>query len=206
MAAVPVPNVCKAELFFTLHGQRIENVLSFQSLGTWGDAEMVELGNFLLDWWPATVGLNVSTELQLRYVHLTDLRSPIGPAVDVVPTTTITGSVSNQSLPANNALCVSHRSAFRGRSSRGRTYVPGITEDSTANSVVDSARGEAIRASFDTLRTDAAVVGPGWGFVVVSLRTAGVDRAEGFPFLVQSSILVDLVVDSQRRRLPRRGA
>ena len=206
MPAVSVPNTVKAELFFTLHGQRVENVLHFQSLGEWSTAEMLELGQFLEAWWPTAVGPNVSTELQYRYVHLTDLRSPIGPAIDVVPTTTITGGVSNQSLPANNALCISHRSAFRGRSSRGRTYVAGITEDSTANSTMDATRGEALRAAFDTLRNDAAVVGPGWGFVVVSYRTGNVERAEGFPFLVQSSILVDLVIDSQRRRLPRRGS
>jgi hypothetical protein len=46
----------------------------------------------------------------------------------------------------------------------------------------------------------------GWRWVVLSRYTAGAPRAAGVAFAVTRALFTDLTVDSQRRRLPGRGA
>ena len=71
----------------------------------------------------------LSQDIEFREAYYTDLTSATAPTYTRTSGLPIDGSATNDALPANCALCISHRTNGRGRSSRGRTYIAGIPED-----------------------------------------------------------------------------
>lgn len=114
----------------------------------------------------------------------------------------IAGYLSADPLPPQTSAVLSHRTALKGRSYRGRTYLPPASEDFQAGGTWT---GTAITA-FSTVATQLlAVFGPSgsntnWRFAVISRYLNGVLRAA--PIATQvTSISVDTRVLSQRRRV-----
>lgn len=204
MPFVPVQDTVMVELFQRLFGQRIENTLYFKLVAGVGVPEVTDLWNKLLAWWTTSLAVNLSNELTLVGAKITDLTSATSFALDfTAPTPNPAGVVGSPSLPSNVALCVSMRSAGRGRSSRGRNYIPGMTESKTTGNEVVAATVAGLEASYNGIRS-LAFTAP-WVHVVVSRFTAGAPRAAGVVFPVTSCKIVDPFVDSQRRRLTGRG-
>jgi hypothetical protein len=193
-------------MFFTLAGQRIENVVHFTNTSGWGTDEQAALGNAVNVWWNGFMQPLLSQELVYRFSQVTDLRTADGPVIPVVPDAPIPGAIGTNALPNNCALCVAFSSGGRGRSSRGRNYVAGITEADAAASVVEGTKAEAIRLAYDSLRTFVPGEVPGFVWTIVSRTLAGVPRVPPVALPVLSVYLSDTVIDSQRRRLPRRGS
>jgi len=112
-------------------------------------------------------------------------------------------------LPNNVAVTVSFRTGLSGRFARGRNYVSGLSEDAVVLNTVDSAVLADIQAGYEALQDVASDNTSTW--VVVS-RFSGVDgdgvpipRVEGVTTPITAVIIVDSIIDSQRRRLPGRG-
>lgn len=203
MAYVPVSGVWEAQMRMTLHDQLIENTLYFQKTGL-GAADPVPLANALLVWWNASYAAPLSSELSLREIYLTDLtRQDAATYTQAAPTPHPVGGDLDVAVPTNCALCVSFRSAARGRSARGRNYVPGLGEASVNQSRVSQTKVDAVKAAYQGLFT--ALGGLPWTWVIVSRFTAGAPRPAGVVYPVTSVTIVDNVIDSQRRRLPGRG-
>lgn len=210
MAFVPVLNTIECEIRMELHGQKIENTLYFKPVLPEGLGNTVALGNAILVWWASTLAPNLSEDLILRELYMTDLTTAESGTLTVpAPAPAPVGGRTSDSLPGNCALCVSFRTGMRGRSRRGRNYVPGLAELDVADSRVDATRADAIVAAYEALAT--AIAAEDWTHVVVS-RFSGVDaqgnpipRAAGVTTEVTAYVIVDTVVDSQRRRLPSRG-
>jgi len=114
------------------------------------------------------------------------------------------GAHTASPLSNNASLAVSRRSGFTGRGARGRIYLPPpsafyLTDDNHL-----SAAGSAgIVASLDAM--DEAISATGWLPVIVHRVAAGVPLAEAVVFTLVEWVVVDLVIDSMRRRLPGRG-
>lgn len=207
MPPVYTANTVQAELVFSLHGSVVENTLSFEASAPVGGTEMADLAQVLAAWWPANVAAYVSNELSLTRVDVRGLDSATAathsePVIPAAP-----GTINDQALPGNCSLCISFRTALGGRSFRGRNYVPGITEGNSTGSQVASANANGILTAYNGLQAYVAAnaFAATWTWVVVSTRAGGVDRAAGVTTPITSAILVDYVVDSQRRRLPGRG-
>lgn len=122
-----------------------------------------------------------------------------GEQIPTNQTLPINGSEVAPAIPASVALVVSHRTDHTGRSRRGRTYLPGLTEGNVDFNTVDAL---GIADAIDTFTAwDSNLDAQELDHVVYSLYSAGVERVTPLATLVTSRIVNDRV-DTQRRRLP----
>jgi hypothetical protein len=143
-------------------------------------------------------------------VYITDLETPTGFTVTIpAPAPAPAGARSAAALPNNVCLTVSFRTTARGRSFRGRNYISGLAEDQVVLNTVDSGTLTDIRDGYQDLMSIAGAATVDW--VVVS-RFSGVDpdgdpvpRLSGLSTEISAVLIVDAIIDSQRRRLPTRG-
>lgn len=126
----------------------------------------------------------------------TDIDGEQIPTDEILP---IVGSEVTPSIPASVALVVSHRTDHTGRSRRGRTYLPGLTEGNVDFNTVD-ALGLADAADTFT-HFDTVINAADMDHVVYSLYSGGQARVTPLPTIITSRIINNRV-DSQRRRLP----
>lgn len=210
MPFIPVANTVLAEIRMTADLQQVENTLYFEFPAAPTLASMQTLADDLQAWWIASYAGQIWSGVELREITLTDLTSSSGPQLTQVPPSGTLGDLSNPPLPTSVTLTVSFRTALRGRSFRGRNYVVGLVESQTTSAnEIDSTTIAAWASTYTDLFAVAADAGVTW--VVVS-RFSGVDgsgnpipRAAGVTTPVTTVVIVDNVVDSQRRRLPGRG-
>jgi hypothetical protein len=205
MVFVPKDNTVQIAIRGRLHEQQVVNTLYFQNLtgaGTSGD--LASLGADILTWWAADMLPLLTVGYALREVYAVDMSSESAPTATVTPAAPQAGSNLNPSLPNNVALCVSFRTAGRGRSSRGRNYISGLTEANADNNLFTEATANAVQAAYEKL-LDAATFSLDWTWCVYSRYEDGLPRPEAFTPPIEAVVLTDLVVDSQRRRLPGRG-
>lgn len=203
MPSVIVPNTALAEIRMIVSGQNVENTLWFEFAGPPTTEQMLGLGADLLSWWANQIAPLVSQAVSVTEVYLSDFTSLNGASATVTPLGPLNGQRSSPVMPNNVSLTVSFRTPFRGRSFRGRNYVVGLTEDQIEASSVTAPTGNAFSSAYQELLAVAANNGAQW--VVVSRFTNGAPRPIGLTTPVQSPVVTDLVIDSQRRRLPGRG-
>jgi len=204
MAFVEAPGIAEAALLYQSPGGEQVNTLYFIGDVEWDVLSLLALGEDIAAWWVAKISGQVGGEIVLYGVRCTSLVSETAPSVvyDVNPPEPGTHT-SAQRLPGNVTMTVTFRTATRGRSSRGRNYVVGLTENQVAGDVVNGAVVAAYVAGYQDLLTD--VTANGATHVVLSRYTGGGPRPEGIgnPVISYTS---DGIVDSQRRRLTGRGA
>lgn len=203
MAFIPVPNTVAVEIRMGLDGQRVENTLAFEYAVTPTEADANTLGDALIDWWDNQYSANLCSSLGLVEVVLTDLTADDSFSVTRVPTTPVTGKQNLEPVPNSVAICISLRSSGRGRSSRGRNYIPAIPHDSVALNRVTGSVLTQLTSAYNTLGTLADDAGATW--VVISRSHNKIPRTTGVTFPITTVVFTDNVVDSQRRRLPGRG-
>jgi hypothetical protein len=124
----------------------------------------------------------------------------------------IVGGASGECAPNNVALCMSIRSAARGRSARGRNFIPGIPKDLIDENTVASGNVAAYEDAYAGLigiggdsGFSQVVVSRFSGFTIVDGKKVPTPRVSGVTHDVINSYVVDPTIDSQRRRLPGRG-
>jgi len=210
MPFVPVANTCLVETRMTLDSQQVENTLWVEFPTAPSSADMLTLANDIDSWWEAEYAPLVSDGVQLREVVVTDMTTASSGQVSVAPATPAFGTQTSPDLPSNASLTVSFRTALRGRSFRGRNYLVGLTEDTNTGNIVNGAFIALVIDAYELLLSGGGALTAGeW---VVASRFSGVDangdpipRAAGVTTPIISVVVVDNVIDSQRRRLPGRG-
>jgi hypothetical protein len=210
MPFVPVANTALVEMRYTVDLQEEENTLYFEKATALVEDDLTNLGEAIITWWEDNYSPLVWTGVLFREAVVTDLTSASASQVTSIPPSPLAGSIALPPLPNNNSLTVSFRTALRGRSFRGRNYIVGIVQDQLAGAnILSDATVTAWQDGYNALKAMAADLGLQW--VVVS-RFSGVDgdgkpipRVAGVTTPVTTAIVVDNVVDSQRRRLPGRG-
>lgn len=210
MPFVPVANTVEFELRAILDDQKVENTLYFGRGFAPTAVQMLAMANLLAGWWAAEVADYTAESVSLVEVYATDLTSASGPTASYIPPSAVTGGDASAALPNNVSLCVSFRTANRGRSYRGRNYVVGLTEAAVVLNTVQPAYIASILEAYNLL--PGLGTATGWTWYVVS-RFSGVDpdthapipRVTGVRTPVTTVVIVDPTVDSARRRLPGRG-
>jgi hypothetical protein len=203
MAFIPVSNTIEVEVRMFLDSQRIENTLYFRKIGGWDASAMEAMGAALITWWDDSFSTLLSNALSLNELYITDLTSNDATAVTVTPEEIITGKSGGSPVPNNAALCISFRTNQRGRSFRGRNYVPAIPEADVSISRVSGTVYEPLRDAYLLLIDLATSQDALW--VVVSRFANNAPRTNGVPTTITNVVVTDNVIDSQRRRLPSRG-
>lgn len=204
MAFVPAANTLEARLRYNWGTQLVENTLYFEGSAGVTTILASTLGNNLINWWNTNFKANATTILTLTQVYITDLTAQDSFTVSVTTGLPSSGTSISESLPFNCAFCISFRTAFRGRSGRGRNYVPGLTEGDQSGSIVTSARSTALVNAY-ALLIGAGTFTPGLQWVVVSRFTNKLPRPQALVRPIMNVLAVDSIMDSQRRRLQGRG-
>lgn len=206
MAFIPVPTVAQAQVFGRIDGQQTINDLYFASVSppiTLGQLDSLALA--LADWFTATVLTFLSASYSFERVHVRDLTTQAGfiaeSANGAGP-----GGAGGAFVPNNVAPCISFRTSVAGRSGRGRNYIPGVPQSVVNGNTMTSGFMADMVAAYQQLLPSGSLHPDGWLWVVVSRFTANAPRPAGVANAVLSVLFADTTVDSQRRRLPGRGA
>lgn len=112
----------------------------------------------------------------------------------------INGTEGTTMLPNNVAWVIKFLTGLTGRSARGRNYIGGFSTQHTSGNALAEVVAENLITVYEGIQTAAS--GAGWTHSVISRQTGGVLRPTGVTFPVSNITYSDLVLDSQRRRLP----
>jgi|SRR5688572_12924668 len=206
MPFIPTPNGIQVEMRYSYLGERCENV--FWTNWTGGSppaaADLSTIGELFWEWWDAQIKPIQSANATLREIYVTDQSAADGAAATFTAGLPADGGNVLEPLPGNVSLCISLRTAKRGRSFRGRSYIIGLTENQVAGNALTAPSAAAWLAAYDVLVSSLAASSN--QLCVCSKFSLGLPRAAGILTPVTDAVIVDNVVDSQRRRLPGRGS
>lgn len=206
MAFVPAPNIIMIEWRYTLFAQQCENRVMIDHLAAVDAAACEAAAIAAWNWWENTLSPHITSGCALREVVATDMGDINGAQFTYAPDTTTVGTGSGSAMPNEVSVCLSLRTASRGRSARGRFYVAGVPNNIMADANnINSTYANFLVAALQTYVNDVAAGGE--AVVIVSYISEGIPRVGGpVYFPVESVTLVDTVVDSQRRRKPGVGS
>jgi hypothetical protein len=202
MAWPHLPGIVKVVVTFGFAGEPSVNVHFVRQREGWSPippatlATIAQVFTTALDdeWMPV-----VPDAWSVDEVVATDYSIPNGEQVAQVAGLPLAGVDISGTLPASIALVTSHRTNKTGRSFRGRSFLPGMSEDGVSH---NNAQAPVILAAgdyFDAL--DVGLDAEEFDLVVYSLYTAGAERAVPVATFVTNRI-INSRVDTQRRRLP----
>lgn len=203
MPFVPIPFTCELEVRYLWDGQKVENTLYFETTEPNNAAGLEVLCQEIYGWAVGSMLPLMAQTVELVEVFGRELSVQNGYVASWSQSGTNTGAVTGGSVTNNTALCISFRTGLAGKSYRGRNYVIGTPKSSVTANVVSAAFRDNVESAYNRL---PAVVGPyNWVWVVASRYHNNAPRTEGVTTPVTRAVITDLVVDSQRRRLPKRG-
>ena len=215
MPFIPAPAGTYRSVFQqNLQGQEIINVLHVETDGgVLTLADMQDLVDSLALLWSTTVSDNVSDELTLEQVILTDVEVANGRQVASSNTPFSGQEVGFAAAPNTLAMLASFRTAQSGRSHRGRWYQAGMRQ-----SVIDTDSNLWLAAAVNEFGIDMTafidgvnLLTPGLATVqaVVTSYYSGVDvNGDPIPRVLAvntpiTSVTARQVIAVQRRRRPR---
>lgn len=203
MIFVPIPNTAKIELVYSIDGQTLENVLHYVGGASPTEDVLNLLAADTVTQWAATWKLRQGAGCQLMKIKATDVSREDGPAIEYNTGLPAVGSINSEMMSNNVTACISMKTAKRGRSYRGRIYLPGITVVEVATNTLDITATGPLDDSFSYWNFLDADGDP-WGLVVASRFHNGAPRTVGVTTPV-TGFITNKTVASQRRRLPGRG-
>lgn len=203
MPFIPATNVIQVELVHIWDNQIVENVLHYQRGGGVTEQAMDDVGSSLVAWWNGFMDVLVPTTLQLTEIRMTDLTDEFAPGMAYTTGLPLVGGLISPSLPNNVSVTITKRTNYRGRAYRGRIYHIGLCESQVTDNKVVPATLTQILAAYNGILS-LTLDGVASPMVVVSKYQGGLPRGAAVvtPVVNLSS---DGIIDSQRRRLPKRG-
>lgn len=205
MEFVPFDNVGQFSVRASFQGNQWENVLHFLNDADVIDPSLLVAGaTLLLNSWGDNMIPLLSSKYSLREVFAVDLTTATSETATASFTTPLVGAQGGAAAPGNAALVITHRTTKRGRSFRGRTYIGGLPGAAVDGNIIDSTVAGNILEGFQAVLSDMNE--QSWRFVICSRISEGVPRETGLVTVVAASLIRDLNLDSQRRRLNERGA
>lgn len=203
MAFIPIPNAASLEFIYQWDGQICENVLTYK-IGIAVDATNLQiLTSAAIAWWNSNLKPLVNNNVALIAVKATDLTSSSGPVIEDTTGLAVLGTGTGTAVPNNVTVAIKLITANRGRSYRGRIYHVGLGTGVVSNNTVALATRNALKAAW--LGALTLGTAPVWTMAVGSRYADNAPRVTGLATTV-TDISVNQIVDSQRRRLPERGA
>lgn len=203
MAFQAVPDTAQIDMVYTLNGEPAQNSFYARLQGGYGLADLQALADVI----DAVFLTTFVTEQPAESIYLrTDVRG-LASENDLVATQnagTGAGTHPSSALPNNVTFSIKKSSPFTGRSARGRTFWIGVPNNEvlgTDDNLVTQTWADQVVADIDFVRTQTETVGV-WEAVLVSRFANGAKRAMGVTFPWVTTSAVNLVVDTNRGRLP----
>lgn len=203
MAFIPLTGGYRWSAVYDFAGEACQNSVWF--LGPLGTvATVAALNGAMLDNWSGHVMPLLNPLVRLDSSVAVSWDTDVSPFDVLVPPGLVVGGQVGPCEANNVAFCLSLRTAYRGRSFRGRVYLPGISTNILAdtNHVSPEFAGLAQEQLYEAF---VSLAPEGFTPIVASFRFGGAPRAAGVGTEVINVIATDTVLDSMRRRLPGRG-
>jgi len=203
MPELPVPQAALLQIEGRMDGQMTLNDLTFVNSGAVTIANLSALVVAIGTWVSGSLAPQLSEDWSSLRVIGTDLSDPVGPRIE--NSVVVTGGVASESAPNNVAACVSFRTAQRGRSGRGRNYVPGIPNVNITLNTIDSTYITNLLTIYAAL-IGAGTFSAGWQWCVVSRFLNGAQRTPPITIPIVDVTMVGTSVRSMRSREVGHGA
>lgn len=202
MAFIPVPNGMSLCFDMVTDGQNWQFCLTARKVaGAPTAADLTAVAGLMGSWWTNTMKPLLTAQAVLRQVRVTDLTVQGGPQEIVTKNEAGTGAGS--SAPLGTPIVVSLRTAKRGRSYRGRSYISGFSNGTFTDSVnVTSTMANNLASALATFVT--TLIAQGFPAVIASRQHNGAVTNPAQTNDI-TALIADTHVDSQRRRLFGRG-
>jgi len=161
--------------------------------------DLQDLADVVADWVVNTLLTNLYAGFSVNSVKATDLNTVASPIAVSTTGLPASGGVGGASLTNQNCFVMSFKTALRGRSYRGRNYIPGIPPAGLATPTTFSgAEVTAQQAAYAALATQIAVIG--WQHVILSRFNGGSVRTVGVATPV-TTYIGRVAIGTQRRRV-----
>lgn len=202
MPFVPIPNTVRCELRFTQDNQQVANIFHVEKNEPLTVGDLNTIGGVFVTWWSGMSSL-IADDVTFREIDMRDQTSP--GAIGILYNTglPLSGSAGAFALPNHVTAAIKWGTGLTGRSYRGRTYHIGLTEAQVTKNQIVSTVVEDLLILYNELITD--MVTAGYSLVVASRYANNAPRVTGVTTPILTAAFADVVVDSQRKRLPGRG-
>lgn len=150
---------------------------------------------------PADIGSRFHQDVELSEIEVYPLGT--GAASTIRTATPGTGgSGTGTPLPPDVSVVLSKRTAFRGRSGRGRNYLAGLEDGAPdGDGFIASVLVTALQAGANNEFLSLSAIGYAWDLVIITPQTPPPPPTPWVPVARQvTSISVDRNFDTQRRR------
>lgn len=200
MVFIPAVNTAQVNLRYTIEGNPAENTLYFQRDQAIDQTSLDLLTLDMAAWYNAYFAPRCKTSVVGSEVYSVDLTTQDGLYSTSNINNGFPGSIiSTSSVPASVAPCMSFRTAQRGRSGRGRNYLPSPAgQELTANNFITPTYMSGWLATYQRLVDDPELT---YTWVVCSRFFNKAPRATAVLYPITGLMFSDNVVDTQRRRL-----
>lgn len=200
MPFVPVPNVAEIAFIYSYAAVPCQNSLYARKAGM-TLTDLNNLASAMAVSWATNVMPLLNEDVSFPFVICRDLTTATSGIVLQALTPPATGGAGDGVGDNAEAFAVKLSTASRGRSFRGRIFIPGIpsTAKEDRNHVSADWAG-LITAAVAQVVDDMG--GQGFEGVVVSRFTAGEPRTTGLGTTITGVSFTDTRVDHQRKRMP----
>jgi hypothetical protein len=184
-------------------GQTVEICLGFLKNSAVTLTDMSALVAAMEVWRQTHFNALISSDVLCNQWYALSLSTSSSPSLIVPITVNTHGVAAAGTVPNNVSLVTTFQTDLRGRSYRGRAYLPGI---STANIDSPTEADPTFAATATTVYQYIPTSIPaGWTHVVISNQNGGVVRTSAARTPV-TGYRTEVRLDSQRRRLEGRGS
>jgi len=178
----------------------VNMVLNFHKTGGYVLADLIALAATVDAWFSEDLLPHLTAALTYSHTRSKGLALLIDQESTADEGAGVGGVTATPPMQLNCALCITHRTAYTGRSARGRTFVGGLPEGARDTpTTIDAGYAATVAAAFALLRLASSAID--WDFSVLSRYSEGVARATATSLPIVTSGVTDLRSDSQRRRL-----
>jgi len=196
---IPFANCAEVVLQGTMGAQAAYLTFGFQNAGAWSGSQLQDLADAMAGWATAHLLPILHNSYEVDLVKATDLTTEFAPVAVSVAGLPQAGGVSGSASPNNVNMVVSFKTVNRGRSFRGRNYVPGVPPGNLQTTTTWTA---AFAATMEGVYNDIFVdINPlGFTHVVLSRFNNSVRRTVGVATPV-TQYLARVEIGTQRRRI-----
>lgn len=198
MAFIPTPNAVRVSVEFQWGSVTAVLTLWFEGIAPFSQEGLEDFGDELRTWVTGDLMPELSTEISATGITLVAQDSASSPSVFVPIAPPVAGVGTGGSVPTSSAAVVTFRTPFRGRSFRGRNYIPGVTDAAQASAgVLSAGTVTGLLSAYTALAVVADAAGV--DHVVASRVTGGAPRTQGLTTPI-TAYSMDTPLRSQRRR------
>lgn len=197
MTFIPFPNGARVVVEFGAGASVVWTNGFHFTKNNFNDSDLEALAACADTYWGGSLLDVLSDDMHYTQSIAYDMRTD-GGTLRVNSTSAGPGTQSGDMLPVQTALVLTHRTALRGRSYRGRTYVAGLGEDKFLGGMYDGPTVATIVTKCGQFFTQAQTLG--WEPVVASYFHNGVPRAAAVGTIIEYTQARDYIPGTQRRR------